>query len=251
VVVRLLDKVAVVTGSGSGMGQASALLFAQEGAKIAVADIDGDGARRTVELIKDKGGEAISIEADVSKALDVSRMIKTTVDAFGKLDVLFNNAGYPMVPTPVENVEEALWDKIMAVNVKAIFLGVKYTVPVMKQQGGGVIINTASISGVRPRPGQSPYSTSKGAAILLTKALAIELAPYKIRVNCINPTATETPMLPKLGATQKTVKGIVSTIPLGRLAQPKDVAYGALYLASDESSMVTGIALDVDGGRGI
>ena len=248
---RLLNKVAVITGSGSGMGRASALLFAQEGAKVAVADIDGKAAEQTVQLIKDKGGEASPIDADVSKATDVARMIKTTVDTFGRLDILFNNAGYPMLPNPVENVEEALWDKIMAVNVKGIFLGSKYAVPVMKQQRGGVIINTASISGVRPRPGQSAYATSKGAAILLTKALAIELAPHNIRVNCINPTATETPMLPKLGATQETVKGIISTIPLGRLAQPTDVAHSALYLASDESAMVTGIALDVDGGRGI
>ena len=248
---KLSNRVAVVTGSGSGLGCASAILFAEEGARICVADIDRKGGQQTVELIKEKGGDAIFIETDVSKASDVQRMIKTTLDNYGRLDILFNNAGLPMLPTPIEDLEEELWDKIMAVNVKGIFLGCKYAIPVMKKQGGGVIINTASISGVRPRAGSSAYSTSKGAAILLTKALAIELAPSKIRVNCINPTATETAMLPKLGATKEATKAIVASIPMGRMAQPMDIAYAALYLVSDESSMVTGVALDVDGGRGI
>ncbi len=249
---RLADKIAVITGSGSGMGRASALLFAKEGAKIVVADINGEAARETAKLIKKDGGQAVFVRTDVSKASDVAAMIKAAVDEYGRLDIVYNNAGYPMVPIPAENIDEELWDTIMAVNVKAIFLAFKYVAPVMKQQGGGVIINTASISGVRPRPGQSPYSTSKAAAIFLTKALAIEGAPYKIRVNCINPTATDTPMIPKLGAsTPEAVKGIVGTIPIGRMAQPIDIAYAALYLASDEASMVTGIALDVDGGRSI
>lgn len=249
---RLADKVAVITGSGSGMGRASALLFAREGAKIVVADINEKAARETAELVKKDGGQAIFVRTDVSKASDVAAMVKAAVDEYGKLDIMYNNAGYPMVPIPAEEIDEELWDKIMAVNVKAIFLAFKHVAPVMKQQGGGVIINTASISGVRPRPGQSPYSTSKAAAIFLTKALAIEAAPHKIRVNCINPTATDTPMIPKLGAiTPEAVKGIVGTIPIGRMAQPIDIAYAALFLASDEASMVTGIALDVDGGRGI
>jgi 3-oxoacyl-[acyl-carrier protein] reductase len=248
---RLPNKIALITGAGSGMGRASAILFAEEGAKIAVADIDRKGGQQTVELIKQKGGDAIFVETDVSKASDVERMIKTTVDHFGRLDILFNNAGLPMLPTPVEDIKEEQWDKVMAVNVKGIFLGCKYAIPVLKRQGGGAIINTASISGVRPRPGQSAYSTSKGAAIILTKALAVELASHKIRVNCINPVATETPMLPKLGATPEAAKGIVATIPIGRMAQAKDIAYAALYLASDEAYMVTGVGLDVDGGRGI
>jgi 3-oxoacyl-[acyl-carrier protein] reductase len=248
---KLSGKVAAITGAGSGMGQATGLLFAGEGAKVCVVDIDGNAAERTVGLIKEKGGDAIAIRADVAKASDVAMMVKSTVDKYGRLDILYNNAGYPMLPTPLESIEEELWDKIMAVNVKGIFLACKYAVPVMKQQGGGVIINTASISGVRPRPGQSPYATSKAAAIMLTKAFAIELAPYKIRVNCINPTATETAMLPKLGATEDAKKGIIATIPMGRMALPIDIAYAALYLASDEAAMVTGIGLDVDGGRGI
>jgi 3-oxoacyl-[acyl-carrier protein] reductase len=248
---KLSGKTALITGSGSGLGQASALLFSKEGAKIAVADIDEKAARHTVELIKEKGGDAISVKADVAKASDAAMMVKIAVDKYGRLDILFNNTGYPMLPTPLESIEEELWDKIMAVNVKGIFLGCKYAVPVMKQQGRGVIINTASISGVRPRPGSSAYATSKAAAIMLTKAFAIELAPHNIRVNCINPVATETPMLAKLGVSKEAMPGIMASIPMGRIGQPNDVAYAALYLASDEASMVTGIALDVDGGRGI
>jgi 3-oxoacyl-[acyl-carrier protein] reductase len=248
---RLSKKVALITGAGSGMGRASALLFSQEGAKIAVADIDEKGAEESVAMIREKGGDAVSVKADVSNASDVAGMIDMAIGTFGRLDILFNNAGYPMVPTPLENVDEALWDKIMAVNVKGIFLACRHALPIMRRQGSGVIINTASISGVRPRPGQAPYAASKAAVILLTKALAVELAPFNIRVNCINPTATETPMLPKLGATESTRKNIVSTIPMGRMALPEDIAYAALYLASDESSMVTGSAIDVDGGRGV
>jgi 3-oxoacyl-[acyl-carrier protein] reductase len=182
---KLSNKVAVITGAGAGFGRACSLLFAEEGAKVVVADINKEAARETVEMIKKKGGEAVSVEADVSKATSVAAMIKAAVDAYGKVDVLFNNAGIPQLPTPVEDLDEGLWDRIMGVNLKSIFLGAKYAFPVMKKQGGGVIINTASISGKRPRPGSSAYATSKGAAIFLTKALAIEGAPHKIRVNSI------------------------------------------------------------------
>lgn len=256
---KLFNKIALITGSGSGIGRASAILFSKEGAKISVVDMDQKSGQETIELIKQKGGNAIFIRADVSKASDVEIMIKTTVDIYGRLDILFNNAGIPMSFTPVEDVKEGLWDRIMDVNVKGIFLGCKYAVPIMKKQEGGVIINTASISGVRPRPGLSAYSASKGAVITLTKALAIELAPYKIRVNCINPVATETPMLAKFieeqGAKGEKYeagrKRFINTIPLGRLAQPEDIAYAVLFLASDEASLATGISFDVDGGRGI
>ena len=251
---KLSNKVALITGSGSGIGRASAILFSQEGAKISVADIDEKGGQQTVDLIKQKGGSAIFIQTDVSKANDIERMIRATVDHYGKLDILFNNAGIGMPFIPIEEVKESIWDRIMEINVKGIFLGCKYAVPIMKRQGGGVIINTASISGVRPRPGLSAYSASKGAAILLTKALAIELAPFKIRVNCVNPVVVDTPFLEKnidLSQLEEAKKSMLSTIPLGRLCQPEDIAHAALYLASDESSMVTGASLNVDGGRGI
>jgi len=256
---KLANKIALITGAGSGFGRASAVLFAQEGAKVSVVDIDEKTGQETVSMVKQKGGTALFIRADVSNAADVEKMIKTTVDKFGRLDILFNNAGIPMSFTPVENLKEELWDRIQNINVKGIFLGAKYAVPYMKRQGGGVIINTASISGVRPRPGLIAYSTSKAAAIMLTKALAIELAASKIRVNCLNPVAAETPMLPKFMSDQALTpekfeegrKRFTDTVPLGRLAQAEDVANAALFLASDEAALITGASLDVDGGRGI
>jgi len=251
---RLPNKVALITGAASGIGRASAVLFAKEGAKIVVADIDETGGRQTVDLIAQGGGSAVFVKADVTKAADVERMIKASVDQFGKLDILFNNAGVGTAFTPIEQVDEALWDRVMAINVKSIFLGCKYAAPAMKAQGGGVIINTASISGVRPRPGLTVYAASKGAVIVFTKAIAIEFAPYKIRVNCINPVVTDTAFITKtIEASQieAAKKGMLSTIPLGRLGEPEDMAFAALYLASDEAGLVTGVSLDVDGGRAI
>jgi 3-oxoacyl-[acyl-carrier protein] reductase len=251
---KLLNKVSLITGAGSGMGRASALLFSAEGAKVSVADIDKKSGEQTADLIKQKGGEAIFIQADVAKAADVERMITTTVKTYGRLDILFNNAGLPMSFTPIEEVEEELWDRIMNVNVKSIFLSAKYAVPHMKKQGGGAIVNTASIIGIRARPKMSAYTASKGAAIMLTKQLAIELAPFRIRVNCVNPVATETPMLAQFigkGDLEEGRKSYIASIPLGRLAQPEDIARAALYLVSDDASIVTGACLDVDGGRGI
>ena len=251
---RLANKVAIITGAGSGMGRASACLFAKEGAKVSVVDINVAGGQQTVELIKRSGGVAQFINADVAKASDVERMVQATVNAYARLDILFNNAGVPMSFTPIEEVSEELYDKILAVNLKGIFLGCKYATPIMKKQGGGVIINTASIAGLRARPGLNVYCASKGGAILLTKAVAIELAPYNIRVNAINPVATDTPMLPGFIGDRDLEEGrkaFIATIPLGRLAIPEDIANAALYLACDESSMLTGTCIDVDGGRGI
>lgn len=251
---KLANKVALITGSGSGFGRASALIFSKEGAKISVVDIDREGGQETVTSIKQKGGVAIFIQADVTKASDVEKMIKTTVDTYGRLDILFNNAGIAMVHSPIEEVPEDLWDRVMSVNVKSIFLACKYAVPIMKKQGAGVIINTSSIGGLRPRPTLCAYVASKGAVITLTKGLALEFAPYKIRVNCLTPVAADTPMHPKFFYEHELEEGrkrTIASIPLGRLARAEDVAYGALYLASEESSMVTGLCLNIDGGRGI
>jgi 3-oxoacyl-[acyl-carrier protein] reductase len=252
---RLANKVAIITGASSGIGRASAILFAKEGAKIVVADINNAGGEETVSAINSSGGEAFFVHTDVSKAPDAESLIKITKDKFGKIDILFNNAGVPQTTMPLENLDESSWDRIYAVNVKSIFLITKCGAPVMKEAGGGVIINTASISGVRPRPGNVAYASSKAAAIHLTKALALDLAQYKIRVNCINPVAADTPMLehffPEGANVDQAKKSVKENIPLGRLATPEDVAYAALYLASDESTMLTGACIDVDGGRGI
>lgn len=251
---RLANKLAIITGASSGIGRASAILFAKEGARVVVADVNDTGGEKTVAAIKSSGGKAVFVHTDVSKASDAEKLVKLTKDEFGKIDILFNNAGMPQRTIPIEKVDESLWDRIYAVNVKSIFLTVKYVTPVMKEAGGGVIINTASISGVRPRPGNLAYASSKAAVIHLTKALALDLASSKIRVNCINPVAADTPMLeqffPEGANVQEARESTEGTIPLGRLATPEDVAYAALYLASDESAMLTGTCINVDGGRG-
>ena len=247
---RLTNKVSIITGSASGIGRASAYLFAKEGAKVVVADITDVSGEETVATIKSNGGEAIFVHADVAVASEVENLSRVTMDTFGKIDILFNNAGVDQELTEIENVDESLWDKIYAVNVKGIFLAVKCVVPHMKKAGGGVIINTSSMAGIRPRMKICAYASSKGAVIVLTKALALELASSNIRVNCINPVGTDTPLL-RHALGEEGMKAMVSTIPLGHLAKPEDIAYAALYLASDEASMVTGISMNVDGGRGI
>jgi 3-oxoacyl-[acyl-carrier protein] reductase len=251
---RLEGKVALITGAGSGIGRATAELFAAEGAKVAVVDLSPEAGEQTVEAIHEAGGDSIFIQVDVSSSEDVQRMIASTVERWGRIDVLYNNAGIPMGATPIEEVEDEFFDKTMAVNVRSVHLGAKYVVPHMKRQGGGVILSTASTAGIRPRPGLSAYAASKGAVIAFTKALAIELAPFKIRVVSINPVATDTPMLPSFfgkGDPVETRARFLSTIPLGRFNTPNDIAHAALYLASDDAYMVTGTAFEIDGGRDI
>jgi 3-oxoacyl-[acyl-carrier protein] reductase len=187
----------------------------------------------------------------VSDADSVAQMVRQTVDTWGRIDVLHNNAGMSMHQTPIEQVDDAFFDRMLAVNVRSVYLGAKHVVPYMKRQGGGVIVNTGSTSGIRPKAGASPYSASKGAVIALTKALAVELAPAGIRVVSINPFATDTPMLQALDGddTERARQARLDAIPLGRLIRAEDVAQAALYLASDAAAMVTGTAFEVDGGR--
>ena len=246
---KLANRVSIITGAGSGIGRASAYLFSKEGSKLVVADINDTGGEETVATIMANGGEAIFVHTDVSIASEIEHLIKVSKDKFGKIDILFNNAGLFLKKTAVEYIEESLWDRIYAVNVRSIFLAVKYIVPEMKNAGGGIIINTSSMIGQRPLPRLSPYASSKGAVITLTKALALELAPYHIRVNCICPTLTETSMVNVY--TEEEKKAIAGNIPMGRMAKPEDIACAALYLASDQSSMVTGSSINVDGGKGI
>lgn len=247
----LEDKAAAITGAGSGMGRATAELFARRGASVAVVDVDAEAARETADAVETAGGNAVPIEADVSRTAEVEAFVDRTVEAFGSIDVLHNNAGIPMESTPVEDVTEETWDRIQDVNLKSAFLGAKYAVPHMREQGGGVILNTASTAGIRPRTGLSAYSASKGGMIALTKQLAYELADADIRVNAICPVATDTDMLPEFTSEGLSVEDMADTIPMGRLAKPEDIAEAAAYLASDGAEMVTGTALEVDGGRDI
>jgi len=251
---RLPNKVALVTGAGSGIGRATSVLFASEGAKVTLVDLNEQAARETADTITAAGGAAIVVRADVSNGADVKRAIDTCVEQFGRIDVIYNNAGIAMQRTPIEEIDDALFDRIFAINVRSIHLGAKHAVPHMKRQGGGVILNTGSTAGIRPRIGASTYAASKGAVIAMTKALAIELAPFKIRVVSINPVAVDTPMLAGIHEGKDpgdTLDRYLSSIPMGRLNQADDIARAALYLASDEAFMVTGTAFEIDGGRDI
>jgi 3-oxoacyl-[acyl-carrier protein] reductase len=246
---RLKDKIAIVTGGASGFGKAICELYAREGAKVMVADINGQGARDVAAGI---GAAARHVACDVSKKSEVQAMVAETVKAFGGLDIMVNNAGYTHKNQPLLNVPEEVFDRIYDVNVKAIYLATLACVPEMEKRGGGVIINTASTAGVRPRPGLTWYNGSKGAAIILTKSMAAELAPKKIRVCAINPVIGETGMLEDfmgLPDTPENRAKFIATIPLGRMSRPADVANAALFLAEPASEFITGVALEVDGGR--
>jgi 3-oxoacyl-[acyl-carrier protein] reductase len=254
---RLEGIVAVITGAGSGIGRASALEFVREGACVLAADLNGDSADETVALLRSNGGTAEAVTVDVTDPDQVERMVQKAVDRFGRLDVLFNNAGLPQGFTPFEESTDALFDRIFAVNVRGVFNGCRAAIPRMKAQGGGVILNTASTAGIRPRPGLAVYNASKAAVITLTKTLAVELAPYRIRVVSICPVATDTPMLSSfIGVDQgadeaEGRKRFIGTIPWGRLNRPEDIAHAAVFLASSDAEMVTGTAFEVDGGRDV
>ena len=246
---KLKDKIAVVTGGASGFGRAICELYAKEGAKVVVADLNGQGAR---EVAKGIGSAAVHVAVDVSKRDEVEAVVGEAVKTFGGVDILVNNAGYTHKNQPMLDVSEAEFDRIFDVNVKAIYLAALACVPIMEKRGGGVIINTDSTAGVRPRPGLTWYNGSKGAAIILTKSMAAELAPKNIRVCAINPVIGETGMLEQFMGMPDTPANrakFLATIPLGRFSKPSDIANAALFLASPDSSMITGVALEVDGGR--
>lgn len=243
---RLQNQVAIVTGGGSGMGEAIAKTYAREGARVAVIDVDGAAAGK---VAKEIGKAAIAVRCDVVKRGDIDAAVAETVKALGRLDVLVNNAGVAHVNKPMLDIGEAEFDRVFAVNVKGLFMFSQAAVPVMRGKGG-VIINIGSTAGLRPRPGLSAYNATKGAVHNLTKTLAVELAPDKIRVVAIAPVATDTPLLPTfLGPAPGMREKFIATVPLGRLAVAQDIADAALFLASEEAKFLTGNIMEVDGGR--
>jgi NAD(P)-dependent dehydrogenase (short-subunit alcohol dehydrogenase family) len=249
----ILDgKVAIITGAGSGMGRAMALLFAGEGARVVAADIADDGGRETVSAIEQAGGTARFVHTDVSRAAEVKNLVQAAVDAFGRLDIMVNNAGIEGdVSVPTADCTEENWDRLMAVNLKSAFLGMKYAIPALIAGGGGVIISTASLAGLVGVPGMPAYAASKGGVVQLTKTAALEYASQNIRVNCICPGPVTTAMTARIAQQRRDAppdhrpRG---RSPMGRSALPEEIARVALFLASDASSNMTGVALPVDGG---
>lgn len=248
---QLYQKVALITGASSGMGRATAILFAQEGAKVVVVDIDESGGERTVAQIQETGGEAVFLKADVSNANDVERMTIRTMENFGQIDILHNNAGMVLVKF-LEDTSEEEWDKLMGVNLKAIFLAVKNVVPHMIRQGGGCIINTASTGSFVGQYRTPAYIASKGGVLQLSKTLALDYAQHHIRVNCICPGTVDTPMVRHHIKTSpdpiRTEELEYKLIPIKRFLDPEEIAHAALYLASDQARGITGSALVIDGG---
>lgn len=249
---RLPGKFAVVTGAGSGFGEDIAKKFAEEGASVTLLDIDDAGGTRVAEEINAATpGRARFIHCDVSRRADVAAAVREIVGADRRIDAYVNNAGITHRNQPMLDVSEDWFDRIFAVNVKALYLSALELVPVFRAQGGGVVINIASTAGIRPRPGLTVYNASKAAAIGFSKSMAVEFAPDNIRVNAVCPVAGETPLLAEFmgGDTPELRAKFAGTVPLGRLSHPRDIANAVAFLASDEAAFITGVALEVDGGR--
>jgi 3-oxoacyl-[acyl-carrier protein] reductase len=248
---RLAAKIALVTGAASGFGAEIARTFAREGAKVVLFDINAAGGQAVASSI---GPDALAIAGDVTSAPDVTAAVERTLERHGRLDIVINNAGWSHRNRPLLEVSEAEFDKVYAVNVKSIYHMTQAVVPLMRRQCGGCIINTGSTAGIRPRPGLTWYNGSKGAVHVLSRSMAAELAPDKIRVNCVAPVIGETGLLESFMGLPDTAANrakFIATIPLGRLSRPRDVANACLYLASDEAEFITGVVLEVDGGRDV
>ena len=243
---KLRDKIAIVTGGGSGFGAGIVKKFVKEGAKVVVADINLENANK---VAKSSGGFAIKV--DVSNSSSFKTMVNETLEKFGKIEIMVNNAGITHLPNSMEHVTEEEFDKIFSVNSKSVYFSAKYLVPLMTSSGGGNILNVASTAGISPRPNLSWYNATKGWMISATKAMAIELASKKIRVNALAPVAGETPLLKSFmgGDTPEKREKFLSTIPIGRFSTPDDMGNAACFLCSEEASMITGVVLQVDGGR--
>ncbi|MGQ0545404.1 MAG: SDR family oxidoreductase [Betaproteobacteria bacterium] len=243
---RLKDKVAIVTGAGSGFGAGIARRFAAEGARVIVNDVNPAAEKVATEI----GGSFV--QADVTKSADWAKLVQA---AGGRLDIVVNNAGWTHRRKPYLEVPEAEFDKVYAVNVKSVYLSALHAVPVFRRRGGGCFVNIASTAGVRPRPGLTVYNSSKGAVIVMSRSMAAEFGPDKIRVNCVNPVfSPDTALSAEFAGgalTEEAKKGFLATIPLGRFSTPLDVANACLYLASDEASMISGVCIEVDGARSV
>jgi len=250
---RLSGKIAIVTGAGSGFGEGIAKRFASEGAGVVVNDINAAGGQRVAGEIASAGGKAVFIKADVTRGSDWASLVGGAQAAFGRVDVIVNNAGWTHRKKPYLEVTEAEFDRVYAVNVKSVYLSALHAVPLFRKQGGGCIINIASTAGLRPRPELTVYNSSKGAVILMSKSMAGEFGPDNIRVNCVNPVfSPETALSAEFAGgavTEEARKRFLATIPLGRFSTPLDVANACLYLASDEASFISGVSIEVDGAR--
>ena len=248
---KLGGKVAVITGAASGIGHASALLFAREGAAVVVADLDPEAGEEAAARVREEGGEAVFVPVDVADSGQVERMVRCAVEAFGRVDVLFNNAGVNF-PATVVDVGEKAWQRSLDVNLKGVMLGCRHAIPEMLKAGGGSIINTASMLGLVASPRQAPYSAAKGAVVMLTRQVAIDYAQRNIRVNCLCPSEVNTEMnrrfIEQSPDPAAELRRVLARIPMDRMAEPEEVAAAALFLASDDSSYITGVALPVDGG---
>ncbi|MGB3409221.1 MAG: SDR family oxidoreductase [Jannaschia sp.] len=243
---RLSGKTAIVTGGASGFGKGIVEKFAAEGARVLVADLNGDGA---ADVAQANGG--LSSRIDVSKNDDWKKVTAQAMEAWGAIDILVNNAGITHLPMPMEDVSEEEFDRVLAVNAKSVYLSARHIVPLMKAAKAGAILNVASTAGVSPRPRLNWYNASKGWMITATKAMAVELAPAGVRVNCLNPVAGDTPLLASfMGEDTPEMRAkFLSTIPIGRFSTPQDMGNAACFLCSDEASMITGVGMEVDGGR--
>lgn len=245
---RLIGKTAIVTGGGGGIGRSTALLFAKEGAQVTVADIDSFAGEKTVGLIKESGGEAIYVKTDVSDSGQIQELVNSTINTFGKLNIMFNNAGIGNSEVRSVDITEEEWDRVIDINLKGVFLGIKYSVPELIKAGGGAIINTSSLLGLKGQKYVAPYNASKAGVVLLTQNAAQEYGKFNIRVNAVAPGVIDTNIIDNWKQNERKWPIISRANALGRIGTPEEVANSVLFLASDEASFITGTTLSVDGG---